>query len=39
MLERGVFTFWHVVYLVGLSLALGYLAALSMWNVWLKKRM
>jgi hypothetical protein len=39
MHERGVFTFYNVVYLIGVSVALGYLAALSMWNVWMKKKL
>jgi hypothetical protein len=38
MHDRGVLTFLNMVYLIGVSVTLGYLAALSMWHVWLKKK-
>jgi hypothetical protein len=39
MYERGVFTFRNVLLLLILAVGFGALAAISMWNVWLKRRM
>ena len=37
--DRGVLSIRNLLLLVAIALAFGWLVAISLWNVWLKKKM